>query len=130
MGFSIIQHINNPFLGYSVLILLIFIGLMWDSKCLMGGNTFISPLMNYLENKESEEDRNKAKFSIFRSMVLKIPWILFFVQLKASDAKKKYTKKGVKYTKCKTTISPRSICKLYSTKYRLFHWIERIRPTS
>ena len=69
---------------------------MWDSKYLMGGNTFISPLMNYLENKESEEDRNKAKFSIFRSMVLKIPWILFFVQLKASDAKKNFTKKGVK----------------------------------
>ena len=68
IGFLIIPRISNQILGYSLMLLFIFIGIIWDTKYSVGGYAFVEPFRNYLNSYETNDDRNKARLSFLSSI--------------------------------------------------------------
>lgn len=69
---------NTPFMDYSMIIIFLFVGIIWNTKYGIGGMLWISAFKHYLQNKETEEDRKTARDTWIASIFLPLIIIVFF----------------------------------------------------
>ena len=58
--FYIFPTVNAPILNYFMIFVLLFMGIIWNTRFGVGGRLFMTAFMHYILHKETEEDRKTA----------------------------------------------------------------------
>lgn len=86
-GFLLIFYViptSNPVLSYSLTFLTFILGISWNTRFGVGGRLFMTSFLNYLKNKETEDDKKIARstyLAIFLWPLLILILIAIFIRL-------------------------------------------------